>query len=1478
MTDPIFQSAEDQTPSIFTETPVQGSGSPTTDDFIATRVAMMSDDTDQLKQLALAQAGVKRMDPDQLQMFVAGITDGASAQLKSNAIDYYASKGDADSAVAHVTELNNVDTLSEVERLAVLAPKYLDQFGKYSIPREVTRRDLLTLMVAAKMEERGMKLDSFGQKAKAMLGTFIPGRTTYQFATSPIELAESVRQFQTLKDDEAFQKFTGILDQIADMSGDNPFFFLERTQAYLDPDDVKTLYGFLALDAVDAATTIAAAPKLLKLIKLARATNTPIKFLRDTGQADKAAKLVDAAMGDPAAAKTLGTTQADAASSASPFGGEGLDPDITDALSAETQAIIASRQAAVAEAVAPLHDQNQWIKRFQWTPEDIAKRNARVLDQFAGTARIVKQEEDGVVLEVTIQRPASKLPTAQALEGRIAELRDQISMAGDIISQQEELLGAAAKTDKYLKSVKAEKIDAFLELSKKERLLERVLSEEKLPASTIKTERIKYTNNDFGEQEAIQYSAANQHLTSPSTYVEQMSPGAVDVATAVDNDSARMIGVFLKARNKIFAGVGKSGRKRIDSLLMKGDVDQVVYTNRQLADGVMTPDGLVKLKSAEELGAYRATRDMFDTLHVLKNRELRRVLELDGYKALKFKMPDGTVALNFANPEKGTLGRAGIRKVYDLQKSQAIETASLAADEPRKIYKLKHSIEVDGETLEYVLANENRFKDLPQEVLNKRVGYVTKIDKNIFYVAEMIGDKMVNGNVLRNQRTVVRYFDNPQEAKEWATGQTAKGQTIEIRTGKEWSDAVPGRLEEFEANVFGGLRTGERGEKIVPFGLEGTAAERVGGIEAMEAYMNHLSLRLPATEFRTSLIQRFLNSAHDPITGESFLANPGDWRSEVIAKDHKAKSGLQAMQRWIEDQVRIPTTEERMWQNLAVKMADYFGRVPGPVGKKFGKTFMNFTAKDLFTRMRGLAFHSTLGWFNVSQFMVQAMGSSLAISLDPVRAPLFIARSLALRSAMFSTDEAVMKIAAKAAFLDEKSFVAMVKAYQKTGLHEATLTSADYSALQGLPSGMDAFRKVASLGLIPFKEGERWARNYAWVKAYDDITKGSKLAEVPDKMIDAITALHLRYTLNLNRANRAHWQQGILSIPTMFYQISAKFIENMAPNFIVNTPKGWTGKEKAMILFGQVALFGAAGLPGGRAILDKVSEWTNSEDEYGLAVTNPEARQALYGGLSELMLYNWTGERLDVTNRLSINAGIEQMMEMIRDDRSSVSDVMMGVFGTIADRSMQAALANVRILRSVLREPGSADASAVLEALDNVAKIASSWSNYRKAQVWEETGRVTDRFGRLIMDIDKVKDAQLIFAQKLGIAPKVLSDYRALKKFNKNKDSDLKDAATAVIQISNRHYMDPRILTDEKLQKRMEAEIEVAMYGFTEEERTKVMERVYNIQKDEKFALPAEMEKALDNIYNAHGASEVQGIGALVDQGDVPMTGENSAN
>jgi hypothetical protein len=1095
-------------------------------------------------------------------------------------------------------------------------------------------------------------------------------------------------------------------------------------------------------------------------------------------------------------------------------------------------------------------------------PEEIAKANTKYLNQFAGKAVVKEQLEDGAVIEVSIERPSIDASTKVATENKIAEIDGQIETLTTSIK-------SLPKNDPSLEQLKSQKVSLFLERSKLDKNLDRMNYDAQFNGNTTQTFTVKYRNNDFGELEAIQYQKSFRHINSPSTNVEQMMSGVVNAATKIDYDTARVMDVFLKARASAIGGMRKKQRAKLDSILLQGDREQVVYGDMELVNGVRTPDGLIKLETAEELGAYRSLRVIYDELYEFKNIEMGKTLDLGGFKAV-YPVVDGQKQLNFTNPNKKVSleDRAAIKRIYnfDTKRVENVDAINMKNVLDWDIYELKHPLDVADEVVNYVLARPSHVKPRPRYVLQKRPGYVTKIDKDVFWVAEMIGPKVVNGNRVDDYLTVVRYFDNPADAETWTTMQKAKGQNVYYRSGREWLDQKPGRREEFESQIFGGLYGGKRGDGNVPFGLEGTEAERVGAIEAMEAYMNHIATRMPAVQFRASLIQRFLNSAKGP-DGKSYLENPGDWRSNVLeTTPHKEKSGLKAMQTWISDQMRIPTTAERMWGNGQQKVAEIVSRVPG-TGKTMAKWAMNIGAKDVFTQLRGLSFHATLGWFNFRQLFVQAMGASIAMSMDPIRAPARIAKSLALRAAMFAqSDEAIKAIGKWATLADSDDFVRMVRAYQRTGLHESTLSTGDYAAMQGFPHGMETFRYLADKGLLFFKEGERFARNYAWIQAYDEVTKGGKIAgRLSDEMIDRITDRHLIYTMNLNRANRAAWQKGILSIPTQFWQISTKFIENMLPQTIIKNPHGWTGKEKALILTGQLALFGSAGLPYGNTMYNNLANYLQSEDEFGLAIKDPDILTWVQGGLTEMMLYRWTGERLDITNSLSIPAGIEQMIEIMTSEQKSAADIILGVSGEVASRTWDAVRLNSSVLYSIVKEPEGMDGDVALEVLDNTAQIVSSWRNVQKARLWERLNYIPNRDGRPIVPIDDEDNRLLLYAQAIGLPPKIIDDYYNIKFFNKTTEEDYRAAAIGVIQVSQRYLNDPDLLTNTKKQKRMETEIQIMLLGFTEDEKAIILKQVNERRKRENYLLPEAMEKALDTMYNKQGAADLQSNVTMVE-------------
>lgn len=1453
----------DPTPQIFTENPPLGLGTRAEDDFVSTRAAVMAGSDNILQDLAIAQQNLASLDPSNAAGYIGGLNAKAFNTMTFNAVDKYSTEGNIDAGVAHVEEIREeAKEPDEIRKLAYAAPKYLDQYAEYSVPREVARRNYFALVMLKYMEKNNLATDTWQQKTKAALGVAIPGRQMMQFGLSKFDLEQSVINMHALPDAEFFKQLPDVMDSVKELSGGNPFYFTERMQTYLDPDDIGWLKGWLALDVVDAAAIAKGIVKLTKLTNLVRAQNTPIKLLRDTGNVEKAAEISVAASTDSNAAQAARTSRADAMQNSSPFGGEGLDPDITNGLAAETQAIVANRVNEVKNIFKPMHDQSYLLRQAMLKPEEVAAAQEKYLSKFAGKATITEHGLDGFTAQVEIQRPGI-FPNPATIEKQLLELRDTKTALKQMLKDAKanpSQRGAQAKLFK-------ESIDTTRdEINRYEMILERINRDPKnARVPEVQTVEVKYRNNDFGELEAIEYEKAIRFVNSPSTYIDQMLPGAVEHATEVDYQTARVVNQLMKARSATVSGLDKKSRKLVDAVMMQGDKDQVVWSNDDLINGVRTPEGFIKLETAEQLGAYRASREVFDQLWELKNKEIVRDLELGNFKTVTLQ--DGT--FNFVNPNKIIKNEeiARIKRIYNANTGLIEDVERINPQDVlnQRIFELKYPLEnAEGEIVNYIVMRESSLKEIPRFPLAKRNGYVPKIDKNIFWVAEMIGDKLVNGVMKPGYRTVVRYFDNPVDAKLWSQTQTAKGQVVSVRSGREWLDSAPGHLEEFEAQIFGGLYGGKRAQAPVPFGLEGTEAERVGGFEAMEAYMNHIALRMPAVDFRSGLIQRFLNSAHDPLTGESYLANPGDWRSELInIQDKKQRDGLTAMRDWIQDQVRIPTTEERVWGNMAQSIANGVSRVPG-AGRTLSKWAMQAGARDAFAQMRGLSFHATLGWLNASQFFVQAMGASLAASMNPLKAPISLGKSLALRAAMFSDNPEVWARIAKASALDTDRFAAMMKAYRKSGLWESTLSTGDYASVQGMPWGPEGLRFLADKSLVFFKEGERWARNYAWVQAFDEVIPVG-VQTLTDAQISAVTNLHFKYTLNLNRANRAFWQKGALSIPTQFFQISTKFIENMMPNILLKNPNGWTGKEKAFVTLGQVALFGAAGVPFGSTLTSSLLNWAQSKDDFGLAVTDPAMLTALQGGLSELSLYNWTGERMSVANRLSIPAGIQQMVEILSDDNRTVGDVMLGVTGSVGARVYDAIKMNTLILASVAHS-GKYDKEAVWEVLDETAAIVSSWRNYRKARIWAQMGYASDRGGNRIFPVNATDDRALLWAQGIGIAPKQLEEYYRIKGFNKATEDDYKDAVTGVIAFMNRYYNDKDMLTNPEKQMRVAAGIDVMMWGFTNAERLEIMRRVDKKRAADGYRLPEEMEKALDNMYNKEGAADLQLNATMVDK------------
>lgn len=1470
-----------------------GSGSEYADDYIGSMLGLTeakdNPDVPVTQLIARNQEEVKATPFEDMKTRINGRASSIVAQKVQGQLDtlsqLYAETGDqryVEDADAVAAEIDMVEQKPLGSKLAEMALEALKSDRMGDVDRAVFARQTQLAMV-------GEFLEGADLGWKPLLGSIIPFRNTAQFVAeggfnSVSEYKDKIANFKAMMPEEQIAALPEIMAEIWKMSGENSFMFQDRILPFIDREDINKVYEAFAWDAVDAASIL----PITKVARYVKAAITPARVARNAGAKNVGGKIVAEVLEDVngETARAAGMERVDAAASALPFNGEGAIPEIVDGLSPEAQAVIVDKLTEGRSVLNKIiYDPNLIIKRSPLTDKEIAETQKKYLEQFSGNARITESDPYGFTVEFDVLNPRhSNTLDWSEVPNRIAEIQGDIDQYQSRLSDLKATYGDEALSQEEYKYIENVLIAERKELEQLNKQLSKNMKTASSPTLT-KTAKIRYTRDDVGVLDAVEYSKASAGINSPQSYINQMLDSAVEDSTIIGFSQQQLRNFFETSTQSTLGGLGGKSRKKIDAILYQGDTDKITrYSTADLMQGVATPDGLIRLDNAKEIAAYHGVRDILDTAYLMKNRQLRRELEFEKYQSVKLNVGDVPVVA-FVKPALGGGGQPlkmlpeKVKKLYDFASDRVIEVgnpnivARRVEAEGWQILKSKYPVEVGDELIEYVLAKPSNVKRLPDRVLSYRPGYVPRIYKNVFFVAEQVGKKVVNGSEVDGYRTVKRYFSGNDEAEEWANIQRGKGETIVVRPGREWLEMHPEFKQDYEAAVFGGLYSGKRADEVIPFGLKGTEAEKIGAFEAMEKAMSHVSSRLPINEWRMGMIRRFLNSAKDPITGKSLLENPGDWRSEIVGipKTSKEYLGLKNMRDWMEDQFRIPTAEERWLSNLAARWSSAIdGKWTRGSWKVLGAEFnprlnlLSMANKDIFASMRSFAFHSLLGWFNPAQLYVQALGASMAFSVAPHKFPILVPRYLALRAAMFSDNPEVWARTGLASGLGRNDAIEMVKAFRKSGLLDSVRSSADFdAAIRGYGISRRSFSQAADRGLIFFREGETLVRSYGWLLSHSEfIAKKPKGYKLTDKDIDAITKRSLAYTMNLNRANRAFWQKGVLSIPTQFWQITAKFIENMAYSLKGGRGK-WTPGEKAKIMAGQLVMFGAAGVPFGQWAAQGVASWVGSDEEYGLAVKDPEAISAIRGGLTEFLMHIMTDDALSVSSRVSIPQGIESFIEtMLRSD-STLGEKLAGAFGEVPGRFAEALNDILPIFVGYTQDMESFDGpQAVADIGMELGDIVSSWRNIHKAYMWEQAQAILDNKGTPIIPLDPEEDASLIFAKALGIEPRAIEDYYSLSRYNSLNKKDLQNVADAWIKIAVNYANSPQMGTPEG-RKRVANMISFINRGLTEEQRADVAKSVINRLRKDDYRITQELLDAVENVRKTHGKTTAGYKGSL---------------
>ncbi len=953
-------------------------------------------------------------------------------------------------------------------------------------------------------------------------------------------------------------------------------------------------------------------------------------------------------------------------------------------------------------------------------------------------------------------------------------------------------------------------------------------------------------------------SFAASKLATPLTFLSGFKDQLVDTATFIGFQKSRNSKILQDATKRAFKGLSNKEIKRVDDMLVEGDELSEVFTLEKLRSEFGFND--------KEAAAYFGSRAVIDRGFTIVNASLRRQLEVDGWGYLRLKQSPDSAVTSINSPkvflkEVDEAPTAGTR-VWDSATSRVVSIVDEPLDEAGTFYRTRDPIVVRQEgtvhSVDLVMGGAKLPNRLPRTVLNRQVGYLPRSRESINYVVRRKITTSSERTYLVTERLASRLDDaNATAAKLNREAGIPEGRDDSFKVSKS-NELTPEDRDELAINSYGGLITSSRSKRDILFGYDGEKATRVNARDSLERMMGNVAHAGTVSEWRNQVIIKFKNSY-----GHT-LENPDSWTSKVKnVSSEKERAQAEFLQRWIKANLNLPTREDAWFKRTMQSIAEGMERHATKGGRLDGarNAILEFSTKDPWAASRAAAFHGLLGAWNPGQLLVQGMGFTVALSLDPLNAVRNTERAVIANSLvgfiekidnvdmLRSMSDRVWK---PFGFSSREEVVDFVTAYKKSGLRESIRSNADYeSALSGFSIDRSAIDRAAQWGksssLLFSRAGELWNRSYGFSAAYNEwrkANKGKRLTSVND--IAEVTQRSTHFTLNLNHANAAAWQSGPTGSLLQFMQINQKFVEEVAF-------KGaqMSGAQRMSMVLGQIAMFGTNTIPinedwTSRKLLEATN--TATDDVVEMERRMRIISQGFVGALFDYI----THDDFDFGDRFAIGAGLGGFVEGLW---STIGDVVKtrpielpstpssSFAGRIIDFTMH--LYNLFSRGAVF---DGLSKEEYLGAMQSFGNIFSSAKSATKAWVTaQHGGEIYSTSGALLFTIEPEETD--IFTMAMGFRLSQEQDYYELldaAQFTKEVEQDIAKALARHILV----YRPDDLQSPEK-QAQLAREMSAMLYHtIPEGARERVRQRVYDSLTEEKY--PEVLKKVIAKMFEGY--------------------------
>jgi hypothetical protein len=911
------------------------------------------------------------------------------------------------------------------------------------------------------------------------------------------------------------------------------------------------------------------------------------------------------------------------------------------------------------------------------------------------------------------------------------------------------------------------------------------------PDGVVRTTSLKnYTKDDLGglvSKEGEGHIDVDLMVTSPNFRFIDDRKELIQLPEQLQFQGMKIQALYDGAIKAALKPLSRKEMKAVDQVLTFGDefIDDLgqnvgkVFSREELVE-----EGVNGIKLTDkQYEAYTGVRKVVDHLYQAKNKEIISDMKAKGIKVVEWEGQSSPVKV-YDTPEAALSGfRTASTKSHwvgvegDASKTygDALELEMTTVHEMYgKGFRLtrvadNHYLKSKGTNLEWAFVKADKVREPGGAVLNYRTGYMPKIKKDAFYFVKESHDVLIGGKLYTGglQKTV-RYFDNFMDASKYAE-QLNKNDPDRYRVLADREMSAVDVNNEF-ISISGGLFTGKRSEGV-PFGLKGTSGERADSLEGLQRYVRNIARNMPMNLYRTGIQERWLNHAKESgALPKNYLGSFEDAvHGRHLDLDNLTAPFLVDSHKQISFFTGLRTEEERAQLSRWRAISKRLEKTP-VFGKFLARRMLNTSTEGMSSTLRGLTFHLMLGMYSPAQFAIQATGSLIALSINPVHG----LKAIGQLPGFAAADLLIANPEKKAKFIEYMRSKGIdmdgYEMWDKSGLRESiTNTNLDYHSMwTDKPYDANAFQKLLSNSTMFFKAGEMVSARVAFITSYNHwraIPGNAKRA--PDlSAMKEVLARAETYRLNMTRVNSAGFQQGLLSIPTQFQQVNTKFFEKLFGK------KELTKKEKLSLIAAQSILFGAAGVPLAKSMLPHVIEMINmfkpEEEKINAQNTDPAILNALHNGTLAWLIQDVYDVESVITGRMALGQDFVENVFGLATEQTSLMDIATGPFKSVFDQAVSGTERTLTAFSIVasgedatnedFMQVGNILARSLMDMPASTRNLVKSYDMTHSQFFRNKKGRPVAEWGDL--------NTQTVVAQALGFSPQEVTDYHEINSRN----------------------------------------------------------------------------------------------------------------